>query len=502
MPDLLERIFAPQASAPGPLADYWYEPVGQPASSGVAVTPDGALMDPTVFACIRVLTETVGMLPLDLFRKLTRGRELALDNEWYDLLHDHPNDEQTSQEWREMMVGHMALRGKAYSKKVYDPLTGRPQALIPLHPDRMKLVRVTDGSLRYDYRNDKGLTETYLPDEIFYLPGFMGGLSVISAARETIGGALAQQQVANRFHASANSPRGALVTDKKLGVDGKQRLKQQWDETQGGVARAFGTAVLEDGLKWQQIGMTWEDAQFLDTRKFPRSELASFFRVPLHMVNDLDRSTNNNIEHQGLEFVIYTMMPWFTRFENRINTELLESEPGQPKVIAKLNVRALLRGDNKSRGDYYRAMVELGIYTRNEVRELEELDPLEGLDEPLTPLNMSQPGQQPPASVIAPQHRAMTESTALRGVRRETSAIARKSVQLAADDTAWRAWVSEFYTEHISHVAEALCIGPGLARLWCEEQKAMVLESGITIIEHWEQQRAPALVRLALGGAA
>jgi HK97 family phage portal protein len=348
------------------------------------VTPDSAMACAAVFSCVRVVSEDVAKLPLILYRRTSDGgKERAKDHPLYARLHDTPNSWQTSVEWREMMQGHLELRGNAYALKV---MSGRQLLeLIPLHPDKVTVRQDERFRLSYDIAGT-----AYSADQILHLRGMSSdgftGMSTITHAREAIGLAQATERHGASLFGNGARPGGVLVHPGKLSPEAAKRLKDQWDATHGGE-NANSTAVLEEGVSWTQLGMTSEDSQFLETRKFQRSEIASFFRIPPHKIGDLERATFSNIEHQALEYVTDSLMPRLVRWEQRLNASLLNpSERGA--YFFEFLTEGLLRGDTKARYDAYQSAIASGWMSRNEARIRENMNPEVGLDEFLRPLNM------------------------------------------------------------------------------------------------------------------
>jgi len=388
----LTRLLDMAAGTPDAADDYWYEPRGTLAGSGVNVTADVALTVSAVFACVRVLAETVGSLPLVVYRRDGEDRKTrARGQRIYEILHDQPNGWMSSLEWREMMTGHCALRGNAYSW-IQDGVRGAVDELIPLHPDRMEVEQLRSRRLRYHYTWPWGERQTFVQDEIYHLRGLSSdgitGLSVVSYARETIGLALASEGYAARMFLNDARPGGVLEHPGELSDGAHKRILASWQEDHGGWRNRGKPAIFEEGMKWHQIGMTGEDSQYILSRQFSVTEVARWFRMPPHLIQELTRSTFSNIEHQGLEFVIYTMMPWFRRWEQAIGRDLITS----PDLFAEFLVDALLRGDTLSRYQAYGRGILDGWLTRNEARIKENLEPLPGLDTPLVPLNMGPAG--------------------------------------------------------------------------------------------------------------
>ena len=473
----LTRLLDMAAGAPDAADDYWYEPRGTLAGSGVNVTADVALTVSAVFACVRVLAETVGSLPLVVYRRDGEDRKTrARGQRIYEILHDQPNGWMSSLEWREMMTGHCALRGNAYSW-IQDGVRGAVDELIPLHPDRMEAEQLRSRRLRYHYTWPWGERQTFVQDEIYHLRGLSSdgitGLSVVSYARETIGLALASEGYAARMFLNDARPGGVLEHPGELSDGAHKRILASWQEDHGGWRNRGKPAIFEEGMKWHQIGMTGEDSQYILSRQFSVTEVARWFRMPPHLIQELTRSTFSNIEHQGLEFVIYTMMPWFRRWEQAIGRDLITS----PDLFAEFLVDALLRGDTLSRYQAYGRGILDGWLTRNEARIKENLEPLPGLDTPLVPLNMGPAGAAP----LSTGDRAMDLALAAaeRILRKEGAAIAKAQEHLGEDLAGWARWAAEFYGKHAGFVAEAMAIPQATAMQYAKRCEERIARDGV-----------------------
>ncbi len=375
------------------LADYLS--VGLETIAGVAVTGAAALKFGPVFSCVRVLAESIGQLPLHLYESSDGiTREKAISNPLYGILHAAPNDYMTSQEWREMMVAHLCLRGNHYS--YVNRVRGTIRELLPLNPDAVEVTQDENFEIHYRVKFPDGSEDVLSHDKILHIKlmtidGFKG-LSPISQAREVIGHGIATQQYGSRLFKNGARPGGILSTEGTLKKDQIDAIREQWESVHGGSENAHKAAILQGGLTWTAVAMSAEDAQFLETRKFNRAEIAGIFRVPPHMIGDLERATFSNIEQQSIDFVVYTLMPWITKIEQRISLNLLTRQE-RAKFFAKVNVAGLLRGDMKTRAEFYTRMVQIGVISPNEVRESEDMNPREGGDIYLTPTNMAIDGK-------------------------------------------------------------------------------------------------------------
>lgn len=376
-------------STPYEWAEYLRSGAGMKSQSGQVVNPETAMRVSAVYACIRVLAETVAQLPLIVYRRLPdgQGKERATDHPLWKLLHDAPNRWQTSFEFREMFMGHLCLRGNAYALK--SRARGRLRELIPLHPDRVQVKQEDDLRLTFEVSLKDGTVKKYEQKDIFRLNGlsFNGftGINPIRYAREAIGLSLATEQHGSLLFKNGAQPIGVLTHPQTLTPEAGKKLKESWQEAHSGDNQ-FKTALLEEGLAWKPLGMTSEDSQFLETRKFQRNAIASIFRVPPHKIGDLERATFSNIEQQSIEFVTDSLMPYLRRWEQSITRDLvLPVERGE--IFVEFLVDGLLRGDSKARGKFYVEMVTNGLLSPNEIREMENRNPYEGGDEFIRQLN-------------------------------------------------------------------------------------------------------------------
>lgn len=353
-----------------------------PTSSGNVVTERTAMQTTAVYACVRVLSEAIAGLPLNLYRYTPDGgKEKTINHPLYRLLHDAPNPEMTSFIFRETLMSHLLLWGNAYAQIIRNG-TGRPIALYPLLPSKMDVSRAANGQLIYTYSKDSDefgadnrCQQIVLSqDEVLHVPGlgFDGliGYSPIAMAKNAIGMSLAAEQYGALFFANGATPGGIL--EHPGIVKDPVKLRESWHAQFSGTNR-HNVAVLEEGMTFQQLSIPPDQAQFLETRKFQIDEIARIFRVPPHMVGDLEKSTFSNIEQQSLEFVKYTLNPWCVRWEQAMNQQLvLPSERSQ--VFTKFNVDGLLRGDYQSRMNGYAIGRQNGWLSANDIRELEDMN--------------------------------------------------------------------------------------------------------------------------------
>ena len=352
------------------------------STAGKRVNERTAMQMTAVYSCVRILSETVASLPLQFYRYTKDGgKEKAVGHPLYFLLHDEPNPEMTSFVFRETLMSHLLLWGNAYAQIIRNG-RGEVMALYPLMADRMEVGRDRDGQLYYEYRMSaedaptmKGTCVRLSPSDVLHIPGLgfdgLVGYSPIAMAKNAIGMAIACEEYGAKFFANGAAPSGVLEHPGTL--KDPSRVRESWQSTFGGSGNANKVAVLEEGMKYTPISISPEQAQFLETRKFQIDEIARIFRVPPHMIGDLEKSSFNNIEQQSLEFVKYTLDPWVSRWEQAMARSLLSAEE-KKKYFVKFNVDGLLRGDYQSRMNGYATARQNGWMSANDIRELENLD--------------------------------------------------------------------------------------------------------------------------------
>ena len=351
-------------------------------TSGKAVTERSAMQMTAVYSCVRILAEAIAGLPLHLYRYTPDGSKVkAVDHPLYLLLHDEPNPEMSSFVFRETLMTHLLLWGNAYAQIIRNG-KGEVIALYPLMPNRMSVDRDEHGQLYYTYTraSDEAKTMTDMtvllpPSDVLHIPGLgfdgLVGYSPIAMAKNAIGLAIATEEYGAKFFANGAAPSGVL--EHPGTIKDPSRVREAWMSQFGGSANSGKVAVLEEGMKYTPISISPEQAQFLETRKFQINEIARIFRIPPHMVGDLEKSSFSNIEQQSLEFVKYTLDPWVIRWEQSIQRALLRPEE-KKRYFAKFNVEGLLRGDYQSRMNGYAVARQNGWMSANDIRELENLD--------------------------------------------------------------------------------------------------------------------------------
>lgn len=358
------------------------------SSAGKNVNERSAMQMTAVYSCVRILAEAVAGLPLHLYRyKEDGGKERAIDNNLYHLLHDEPNKEMSSFIFRETLMTHLLLWGNAYAQIIRNG-KGEIVALYPLMPNKMQVDRDENGELYYIYTRSsdeaktmEGVTVYLTPRDVLHIPGLgfdgLVGYSPIAMAKNAIGLAIATEEYGAKFFANGAAPSGVL--EHPGTIKDPSRLRENWNSTFGGSANSGKVAVLEEGMKYTPISISPEQAQFLETRKFQIDEIARIFRVPPHMVGDLEKSSFSNIEQQSLEFVKYTLDPWVIRWEQSLSRALL-NEDEKRKYFFKFNLEGLLRGDYESRMSGYAVARQNGWMSANDIRELENMDKIPAED--------------------------------------------------------------------------------------------------------------------------
>lgn len=502
-----------------PWGDFWFEPVTARSLTGQRVGADGAMRQAAVYACVRVLTESFAVLPFRLYRPRAngRGRQLVTDHWLYRLFARQPNRFQSPFEFRETLQGHLVLRGNAFCEILEDGRGGIAE-LVPRHPDRIRVEMLDNGSWRYLYHQRNGQEVALRRDQVWHLRGLSGdgilGLNPIELQREAIASGLSAQEYGNRFFANDAKPTGGWIsTPDNVNFADKATRETFRESVQSAISGAnrHKMLVLDRGMKYNEVGMTNKDSQFLEARQLNRTEIAGMFRVPPHMVGDLSKATFSNIEQQAIDFWQNSMLPWTERWESSIEAQLLQDDG----LDVEFDFRNLMRGDADSRGTYIHNLVLDGVLTRNEARELEGYDPLEGLDEPLVPVNereISDPdpngeagtGETLPDSTTTPPDdndeqatrlANLAHATAERAARREAATLAPILAKLPMDAEALDAWTEK----HSAFLQQALAVPFDQVETYMKARGRDEIHSDHDIELQLYQAALPRLVRLAQG---
>lgn len=445
-----------------------------PTASGITVTPESALAFSGVWACTRVLAEELASLPLIMYRRLPGGgKERVPDHPLYTLLHDAPNPEMSSGEWREACMVNTCLWGNGYNHVVFDG-AARPLEIWPMLSRFMELRRDRDGELQYVTRDPAARTPAMSAPEVLHVKSMslngLVGLSPVAQARQAIGLGLATEQYGAAFFGNDANPGIVIKHPGVLEDEAYNNLKASWD-ARSGLEFSHKPVILEEGMTIDKIGIPNDDAQFLDTRKFQLRDVCRWFRMQPHLVGDLEDATFSNIEHQGLDFVIHTLRPWLTRHEQSIWRTLLRPQERRG-LFAEFLVDALLRGDITSRFNAYAIARQWGWMNANDVRERENMNPIQGGNVYFAPLNMTdlaEFGQTTVAAAAASPDGDVraTITAALAYVYRDAvTRIARRAERDVADaarkhlakgdDAGFRGWLDRFAAETKGFAERAL----------------------------------------------
>lgn len=453
---------------------------GSPTVAGTSVTEKSAMRNVAVFACVRILAESVASLPLFVYRRTAEGgRERANDHPSYSVLHDAANPEMTAMTFRETVQGHAASWGNGYAYIVRKH--GWVTELWPLLPDRTVPVRV-DGAVAYRVTLANGEQRMLHPLDVLHIPGFgydgLQGYNPIRLARESIGLGMAAEEFGARFFGQGTNLGGVVEHPGKLGQTAHENLRQSLAQKHQGLGRAHLLLILEEGMKYQRIGVAPNDAQFLETRKFQVTDIARLFRVPPHMIADLDRATFSNIEHESIEFVVHSLRPWLVRWEQAINVRLFTPRERR-EYYAEHLIDGLLRGDSKSRAEALATLRQNGIINADEWRAMENLNPQDGgvgktylvnsamvsVPVPLAPVPVAEPRAAVPEQRstasrrrLARSFEAMFVDAGRRIGRREKADIARQGLKHLNERSvdSFEQWLEDFYREAPEWIARII----------------------------------------------
>lgn len=504
---LASTLRAEEFANRAPWADYWYQPREASTYSGVNVTADTALSSSPVWAAIQLQSNSVGMTPIILYRRLRDGgKERATDHPIYDLLHDSPNQWQTAPEWVSMMMVHALLWGNGYS--LIEPgQRGPVDQLIPLHPDGVRVERLPNNrGRRYMVRQEDGTWKAINDEDVFHLPGLsidgISGLSIMRYARESIGLELAAKRHAALAFGQGTRLSGILKIKGSLSKEAKDRLLESWQDTKGGGANAYKSAVLDDQADWIQTGMNNEDAQLLEQLNWSVEDTARYINVPLHMIQHTTPSTSwgTGIESIKNGYVTFSVMPWTVKWQARIKKDLITANR---VYFAEFLLDSLLRGDTLTRYQAYQIALggnnSPGWMSPNQVRQIENMNPEPGGDE----INRGpQPTPtSPPAALGARDNlslRLMVREAAARLARMETAAMEKADRKGLDDPGSWGPAVMAFYREHAGRLSSVLGISSGAAASYCREQADRLGAGGFATWLDDEAYRIDRLASLAL----
>jgi HK97 family phage portal protein len=365
---------------------------GSVSEAGIAVTPDTALRVGAVFACVRLLSSPIATLPFDIKRRVDeRTRADASDHWAYQLLRRRPNKWQKPHQFKRMMQAHILLRGNAYALKVRG-VGGRIQALVPMHPDRVRPKQLDDWSMVYEWTRKDGRLITLKQDDVFHMFGLtldgITGVTPLTYARETIGVSLAMDRHVGKVMQKGARAAGAVGTDRTLTDKAFGHLKESLAEFRQDGDQEGAVMILEEGLKWSNISMSPQDLQWIEARKLTRSDVAMFYGVPPFMLGDNSGSDSNwgtGLEQKTEGFKAFTLEDYLTMWEEGVNVDLLGD--ADPTLYARFNRAALVRSDLKTRYAAYREGRNGGWLSKNDIRAFEEMNPIADGDNYDAPLN-------------------------------------------------------------------------------------------------------------------
>ncbi|MCB9868139.1 MAG: phage portal protein [Phycisphaerales bacterium] len=492
-------------------------------AAGPVVTPESSLRVATVYACVRILAETVASLPCHLYRRTADGgKERATDHPLYETLHDFPNAWQSALEFFEQQMYYTTLRGNGLAE-IKTGLRGSVSQLVPIHPSRIKgpPEQLPSGELRYTITDENGRRDKVLHSgEVIHIRGMtsdgLWGLTPITHASTMIGVALASDVLEANQLKNGVKPSGTYSHPGQLGDVAYQRLKAQMAET-GGYGQAGKTLILEEGMKWDQVSMTNRDAQFIEAKRMRPGEIARLFRMPPHMIGDHDKGASYaSVEQQAIDFVVHTIRPWLVRIEQAIKRDLIVQHR---TFFCEFLADALLRGDLKSRYDAYAIGIQNEILNPNECRGFENLNPYEGGDEYRNRITQPDAAAEEPETMPTPQRRpaddatvdddddtqagrllrVFTQDVAGRIASRELKELAKRAKHAQSDNDQFREWLQGFYTQHAQYVdsaihplCEALQVQDTARIAWVQDVtqgavRALLDGEPEQVVEQWER---------------
>jgi len=519
----LASLLAPlKPKANDPLDERYWTSYGPTTAAGVAVSADSALKVSAVYACVRLISTGLATMPFIVYqRQADGGRTRAEQHPLSDILRYQPNRWQTAFDFISMMTGHLLLRGNSYAYILPGP-RGAVDELIPIHPDLVTVEKVSTG-LRYQVTQADGTKKPFEDYQIFHLRGLsldgICGLSVISYARESVGMAMAAESYGARYFSQNAVPSAVLVHPGKVNRDGRERIRDEWQADMAGLDNAHRVAVMAEGIEVKPVGMSNEDSQFLQTREYQVEDIARWFGVPLHMIQSTSKTTSwgTGIESMNLGYKTYTLLPWARMWEQATLRDLIIATRA---YYAEFLFDALERGDLASRTAYYAAGRQGGWLSTNEIRRMENMNPIENGDVYLQPLNMAPAGEDEDEAKDeakdedqgagdresgdrgqrAEHYRAILAEAAGRVVRKEIAALTRAARRAGDDFEAFEGEVNEFYVTHADYVAQTLRMPISTARMYVQAQRAQALRFGTPAVTLAEATAVNGLMALAMEG--
>ncbi len=544
---IMDGLFSRKIGATPPPGwdDFWYSLIAPKSASGVEVNTETALGASAVYNAITLLSDAAAVIPAFVFerRAVGKGRDERTEHPVHQLLHDRPNPEQTAAHFKWLLLAWALAWGQGVAWIARDK-RGEPAALWPLHPRGVTIKRSETTDLLYgEVRDSKGFIANIEYTNLIHIRKFtkdgVNGVSPIQCGADSLGSVLAAERHAGAFFANGANPSGVLEHPEQLSEEAGNRLRKQWQERYGGTENAHKTIILEQGMKYSPVGVPPETAQLLGTRQFGTLEVARWFNIPPHKLKNLENAHFTNIEHSEIEWVVSSVLPWLTVFEQECALKLfLEVELATH--ICEFQVQGLLRGDVKTRGEFYQRMLDRGVYCINDVRSKENLNPIEGGDAHFVPLNFQpleqaiEPKEEAPAQAfpalppsVEPEPeegqeeadakveailRILVRDIAARVAAREIKAMAARAHKVSEDSGRFFAWADEFYLAHGMYVEHALspllqaCNGDGIDAVNATQavvssgRNALSLRDPQAVVTEWQETRADEIAGILTKG--
>ena len=444
----LEIKAATATDSEGWLYDHWSG--GVVTEAGVSVSNSTSLQVSAVYACMKAISEDVAKLPIGVFKKTDKGRDKLPDHPLYDILNVQPNIETFAMSFRNAIIGNALSYGNGYAEIVRDGY-GKVSALWLLNPTKVTPMRDDNDNLYYRVIDTKGQPENVDRRKIFHIPGFgfdgVKGYNVVTLARQSLGLARGAEKFGAQLFGNGAKTSLVLEIPQELTEKASQNLIRSV-ESQVTGDKQHGILLAQQGAKFSTLAVSQKDSQYLETRQFSIPEICRWFRIQPHKIFDLTKATFSNIEEQNTDYVTDALMPWFTRFEQAVHCQLLTDQDRAEKIYVRHNANALMRGDAESRAKFYNSGIISGWMTRNEARELEDMNPIDGLEKPLMPLNMVAVGQE--------TNEAFVEDVAARITAAEERGLSARVDKANDDRDRFNEWVNVFYEKHEQYIVKSL----------------------------------------------
>ena len=465
---LLDSLIRPKESIGGGSSQWLTEALGvERTHAGVDVTVESALSYSAVWAAVRVLTQSISGLPWHVYRKTNGGggREIQDEHPIDWMIHREPNDVMSSVSFRDAIQTSALLYGNGYAEIIRDPQTNEPIAMIPLNPRGVKIDKVSDTGLVYQfYRDDASKPVSLLGENVFHVKGIGSGFigyHLIERAKQSIGLGIAQETFGSTFFGNNARAGGFLKHPKPLDQTSKDNLHKSLKKKYGGPDKANRVWILDEGMDFVSNTISPDEAQFIGGRTYQIQDVSRWFGVPPHMLAEMSRATFSNIEHQGMEFVKYAVSPWLIRWEREADRKLFM--PIERRTLyTRMNADALMRGDTKSRGEYYRTLWNMGAISINEIRTLEDMNPIgEDGDQRFVPLNMGRLGAESQGQQIGGGGASGDFSDSFyRIIFTATETLISKESRSVGrcrkSGNEYSEWIDKFYADHLAYIYSML----------------------------------------------